>query len=155
MEQRIAIRRRFGLSGEYHSLKVLSMSAGNLSFGIGFYFTYFYIESKLWSFLLSFIMYAATLYLWRKIRAYLFYRFEGSRVVRYVNRFIFWSIPPLILFGLYKKLDNLPMVLIIGVLWGVGIAIYVTSQYLYAKNINIERVKGRFAGLKRSCFVWL
>lgn len=149
----LAIRRRLGLSGEYHSLKdFVNVSWQFILWGFGFYFTYFYIESKLWSFLLSFIMYAATLYLWRKIRAYLFYRFEGSRVVRYVNRFIFWSIPPLILFGLYKKLDNLPMVLIIGVLWGVGIAIYVTSQYLYAKNINIERVKGRFAGLKRSCF---
>ena len=149
----LTIRRRLGLSGEYHSLKdFLNASWQFVLWGFGIYFTYFYINSKLWSFLLSFAMYAFTLYLWRKIRAYLFYRFEGSRVVRYINRFIFWSIPPLILFGLYKKLDNLPMVLIIGLLWGLGIAIYVTSQYLYAQHINIERVKGRFAGLRRSYF---
>ena len=149
----LELRRRLGLSGEYHSLKdFVNVIWQFILWGFGFYFTYFYIESKLWNFLLSFAMYAATLYLWRKIRAYLFYRFEGSRMVRYLNRIIFWSIPPLILFGFYKKLDNLPMVLVIGVLWGLGIAIYVSSQYLYVKNINIERIKGRFAGLKRSYF---
>lgn len=149
----LAIRRRLGLSDECHSLKdFISISWQFILWGFGVYFTYFYIESKLWGFLLSFVMYAGTLYLWRKIRAYLFYRFEGSRAVRYMNRIVFWSIPPLILLGLYKKLDNLPMVLIIGILWGLGIAIYVSSQYLYAKNINIERITGRFAGLKRSYF---
>jgi ABC-type multidrug transport system ATPase subunit len=149
----LAIRQRLGLSAEYRSLKdFVNVAWQFILWGFGFYFTYFYIESKLWGFLLSFVMYASTLYLWRKIRAYLFYRFERSRMVRYINRLIFWSIPPLILFGLYKKLDNLPMVLIIGALWGLGIAIYVSSQYLYAKNINIERVTGRFAGLRRSYF---
>ena len=115
----LKLRRRLGLSGEYHSLKdFVNVIWQFILWGFGFYFTYFYIESKLWNFLLSFVMYAATLYLWRKIRSYLFYRFEGSRVVRYLNRIIFWSIPPLILFGFYKKLDNLPMVLVIGALWG-------------------------------------
>lgn len=149
----LAIRRRLGLSDEWHSWKdFLNAGWQFVLWGFGLYFTYFYIGSKLWCFLLSIAMYAATLYLWRKIRTYLYYRFEGSRVVRYLNRIIFWSIPPLILFGLYKKLDNLPMVLIIGLLWGLGIAIYVTSQSLYAQHVNIERVKGRFAGLKRAYF---
>ena len=40
----------------------------------------------------------------------------------------------------------------IGLLWFAGIAIYVTSQYLYEHNVNIERVTGRFAGLRRSYF---
>ncbi len=149
----LEIRRRLGLSGEYHSLKDFTNVLWQfILWGFGIYFTYFYIESKLWGFLLSFVIYAATLYLWRKVRAYLFYRFKGSKAVKYMNRIIFWSIPILILWGLYKKLDNLPMVLIIGVLWGLGIAIYVSSQYLYAKNVNIERITGRFAGLKRSYF---
>ena len=104
----LKLRRRLGLSGEYHSLKdFVNVIWQFILWGFGFYFTYFYIESKLWNFLLSFVMYAATLYLWRKIRSYLFYRFEGSRVVRYLNRIIFWSIPPLILFGFYKKLDTI------------------------------------------------
>ena len=149
----LELRKRLGLSSEYHSLKdFVGLSWQFALWGFGIYFTYFYIESKLWAFLLSFAIYAMTLYLWRKIRTYLFYRFAESRVIKYINRIIFWSIPPLILFGLYKKLDNPSMTAIIGVLWAIGIAIYVTSQYLYEKNINIERISGRFAGLRRSYF---
>jgi multidrug efflux pump subunit AcrB/ABC-type multidrug transport system ATPase subunit len=146
-------RKRLGLSYEYHSPKdFLNVSWEFALWGFGIYFTYFYLESKFWSFVLSFAIYAATLYLWRKIRTYLFYRFSGSKTVRYINRILFWSIPPLVLYGLYGKLDNPAMTAIIGVLFGVGIAIYVISQYLYEKNINIERVNGRFAGFKRSLF---
>lgn len=149
----LELRKRLGLSSEYHSLKdFVGLSWQFALWGFGIYFTYFYIESKLWAFLLSFAIYAMTLYLWRKIRTYLFYRFAESRVIKYINRIIFWSIPPLILFGLYKKLDNPSMTAVIGVLWAIGIAIYVTSQYLYEKNINIERISGRFAGLRRSYF---
>lgn len=149
----LELRKRLGLSSEYHSLKdFVGLSWQFALWGFGIYFTYFYIESKLWAFLLSFAIYVMTLYLWRKIRTYLFYRFAESRVIKYINRIIFWSIPPLILFGLYKKLDNPSMTAVIGVLWAIGIAIYVTSQYLYEKNINIERISGRFAGLRRSYF---
>ncbi len=149
----LELRKRLGLSSEYHSLKdFINVSWQFALWGFSIYFTYFYVDSKLWSFFLSFGIYASTLYLWRKIRTYLFYRFSGSKAVKYINRVIFWSIPPLILFGLYKKLDNAAMTAIIGVLWAVGIAIYITSQYLYEKEINIERISGRFAGLRRSYF---
>ena len=65
---------------------------------------------------------------------------------------IFWGLPPVILFELFKRLDNNGLVVMIGLLWFAGIAIYVTSQYLYEHNVNIERVTGRFAGLRRSYF---
>lgn len=149
----LEIRRRLGLSGEYRSLKDFTDVTWQIILWLfGFYFTYIYINNKLWGFILSFVMYAATLYLWRKVRSYLFYRFEGSKTVKYLNRFFFWSLPPLILFGLNKMLDNLPMVLIIGLLWGLGIAIYISSNYLYSKNINIERITGKIAGIRRGYF---
>ena len=149
----LIIRKRLGLHNEYHSFKdFINIAWQFLLWGFGIYFTYFYIESNLWGFIFSFVMYAATLYLWRKIREYLFYRYEESKTVKQINRIIFWSLPVLILWGLNKKLDNFPMVLIIGVLWGLGVAIYVTSQYLFLKNINIERVTGRFVRLKQFFF---
>ncbi len=150
----LLIRKRLGLSNEYHSLKDFLNSSWLFAlWGFGIYFTYIYIDSKLWGFILSFVMYAFTLYLWRMIRTYLFYRFANSKAVRYLNRIIFWSIPPLVLFGLYKMLDNPSVIAVIGFLWAVAIAIYVTSQYLYEHDINIERLKGkRLIGLKRSYF---
>jgi multidrug efflux pump subunit AcrB/ABC-type multidrug transport system ATPase subunit len=145
--------KRMGLSREYHSLKdFVGISWQFALWAFGIYFTYFHIESKLWAFLLSFAMYALTLHLWHTVRIYLFDRFSGSKAVKYINRIIFWSIPPLILFGLSGKIDNPAMIAVIGVLWAVGIAIYVTSRYLYEKDVNVGRVSGRFAGLRRSYF---
>lgn len=147
----LQIRKRLGMSREYHSLKDfvnVLWQFGMLAFGV--YFTYFFIQNRLWIFLFSFAIYASALYLWRKIRSYLYYRYENSKGVKAVNRVIFWGLPPVILFELFKRLDNNGLVVMIGLLWFAGIAIYVTSQYLYEHNVNIERVTGRFAGLRRS-----
>lgn len=149
----LQIRKRLGLSNEYHSLKDFAnviWQFGVLVFGI--YFTYFFIQNRLWIFLFSFAIYAASLYLWRKVRSYLYYRYEESKPVKIINRVIFWGLPPVILFELFRKMDNNGLVVMTGLLWMVCIAIYVTSQYLYDQNINIERVTGRFANLRRSYF---
>ena len=149
----LQIRKRLGLTGEYRSLKDFTnvlWQFGILVFGI--YFTYFFIQHRLWIFLFSFAIYASALYLWRKIRSYLYERYENSRGVKIANRLIFWGLPSVILFELFRKMDNNGLVVMIGGLWLMGIAVYVTSQYLYDRNINIERVTGRFAGLRRSYF---
>lgn len=147
------IRRHLGLGNEYRSLKDfvnVIWQFGMLLFGI--YFTWFFINNRLWIFLLSFAIYATILYLWRKVREYLYFRFAESKTVRYINRVIFWSIPPVILFMLFRKMDNTNLVGVVGLLWAFCIAVYISSQYLYEKEINIERIKGRMAGLRRSWF---
>ena len=149
----LLIRRHLGLSNEYRSLKDfvnVIWQFGILFFGI--YFTWFFIHSKLWIFLLSFAIYATLLYLWRKIRQYLFFRFGDNKWVKYINRAIFWSIPPVILFILFRKMDNTGLISVVGLLWAFCIAVYISSQYLYEREINIERIKGRLAGLRRSWF---
>lgn len=149
----LILRKHLGMGVEYHSLKDfvnILWQFGLLLFGI--YFTYFFISSKLWIFLLSLVIYASLLGMWRKVREYLFFRYAESKLVKYINRFVFWSMPPAILFGMFMKMNNTSLVATIGLLWALGIAIYVTSQYLYEKSVNIERISGRFAGLRRSYF---
>lgn len=149
----LQIRKRLGLATEYHSLKdFVGMLWQLCLLGFGIYFTYFFINSGFWIFILSFVLYASILYMWRKVRSYLYYRYENSRWGKVVNRVLFWSIPPAILYGLFAKLDNNGLVVMIGLLWVAGISIYITSQYLYEKDINIERVTGRFAKLRKSYF---
>ena len=77
------------MSREYHSLKDfvnVLWQFGMLAFGV--YFTYFFIQNRLWIFLFSFAIYASALYLWRKIRSYLYYRYENSKGVKAVNRIL-------------------------------------------------------------------
>lgn len=59
----LQLRKRLGLSNEYHSLKDfinVLWQFGILLFAI--YFTYFFIHNRLWIFLFSFAIYAAILY---------------------------------------------------------------------------------------------
>ena len=152
-ESGLLLRQRLGLFNEYHSLKDFSRMIWQfLLWGFLIYFTYFFTESKIWIFTLSIAVYAYTLYLWRAIRAYLYFRFKGSKIVKHLNRIIFWALPVIVMYNLGAKLENIAMTSIIGVLLVIGIAIYVTSQYLYSKNVNVERIEGRFAGFKRSFF---
>lgn len=149
----LQIRRRLGIAGEYRSLKDFADAGWQFALlGFGIWFTWFFIDSRTWIFILSFAVYAATLHLWHKVRKYLYERFAGGRMVKYINRIVFWGLPPLILSGLFRRLDNPSLVGTVGMLWAFCIAVYVTSGYLYEKNIHIERVKGRFAGLRRSWF---
>ena len=149
----LELRKRFGLNIEYNSLKdFLHISWQLVLYGFGIYFTYFFLEDKTWVFFLSIAVYAATMSLWQKIRSYLFYKFPESKTIRYINRIIFWGLPPLFVYIFYIKLENTALVAVISALWAIGIAIYVSSQYLYENNINIERISGRFAALRRAYF---
>ena len=72
-------RKRLGIQQEYRSFKDF-LNIGWL-FGLFAFvvcFTYGYLEHSFWIFVFSFIVYALTLYLWRKIRMYLFFRFGRS-----------------------------------------------------------------------------
>ena len=149
----IELRDRLGLSTEYHSLKdFIGLSWQIVIWGFGIYFTYIYLENRTWIFFLSIALYAATLHLWRKIRTYLFYRFPKSKFIRYLNRFVFWALPPVIMYILFIRLDNIALVSIIGVLWIIGLIIYVSAQYIYERDINIERISGRAAAFRRAYF---
>jgi multidrug efflux pump subunit AcrB/ABC-type multidrug transport system ATPase subunit len=149
----LLMNKRLGIASEYHSLKDFINIAWQFALlGFAVYFTFFFIENKLWIFLLSFAIYAFTLSLWHKIREFLFYKYPDRKAIRITNRILFQLLPVFILFGLYKKMENISMMLIIGLVWLAGIAIYITSKYLYNNNINIERVSGKYAGLKRSWF---
>ncbi len=149
----LQIRRRLGLRNEYHSLRDIANEIwvfGLLGFLI--YFTYFFISSKLWIFLLSLVIYAMVLNLWKKMRTYLFFRFGTGKWIKRLNRWVFWSIPVVIWITLFRRMDSVGMSIVIILLWAICISIYATSRYLYTHEINIERVKGRFAGLRRSYF---
>ena len=152
-ESGLNIRKQLGLSTEYHSLKDFVNSVWVFAlFGFVIYFTYFYLEKSLWIFIFTFVIYALSINIWRMIRSYLFYKFSGSKAVRYLNRIIFWVIPLTLWLVLFFKIGNISLMIVTGVLWLFGIAVYITSHHLYDENINVERVKGRFAGFRRSYY---
>lgn len=147
------LRKRFGADTGMQSLKDFAATAWQFALaGFGIYFTYFFISNKVWIFVLSLGIYAATLHLWSLVKEYLFSRFPGNRKISILDRIFFWGIPLLTWFALWKKLDHPAISAVIAFLWTAAMLIYLTSRYLYTREINIERIKGKFAGLRRSYF---
>ena len=62
---------------------------------------------------------------------------------------LYWGIPILVLIFFYFKWEKIVSVLILGAIWFFALAVYTTADRLYREKINIERLKGRFAGIRR------
>jgi multidrug efflux pump subunit AcrB/ABC-type multidrug transport system ATPase subunit len=137
-------RKRLGISNEYRSLKhFLDAVWQYVLYGFAIYFTYFYLKNRLWIFIFSFIVCIATFRLWRNIRQYLHYRFDGNRLTRLADRFVFWMIPACTVIGMFRKLGNPNLVAMIAAVWFIGLVIYNTSINLHRNGVNVERVRGR------------
>jgi multidrug efflux pump subunit AcrB/ABC-type multidrug transport system ATPase subunit len=144
---------RFGLKNEFHRAKDFVPLAWQVAlFAFLLYFTYFYLANGFWIFMLSFAVYAFALHLWGCLHQYIAYNSKNIRSVKKLKLWVSRILPLIILFILFVKLDNPRFVVIIGIFWYLCLFIRETSDYLYVNNINIERVKGRFAGLRKNYF---
>ena len=62
---------------------------------------------------------------------------------------ILWGVPFVNLIIFYFKWENITIVIFIAACWYLALAIYTTSNHLHHRQINIMRLTGRFAGLRK------
>ncbi len=149
----IAIRKRLGLNRGYESLKDLTVLIWQLPLlGFLIYFVYFYISSGLWLFLLSFAVYATLLLLWHPIADWLARGKRGAKIGSLVRKLILWGFPAFSLVLFHLKWDNIALEILIAIFWYFALIVYATSKVLTEKNINVNRIKGRFGLLRRGFF---
>jgi multidrug efflux pump subunit AcrB/ABC-type multidrug transport system ATPase subunit len=149
----LKIRERLGISNQYHQLKDFVDILWQFAlFGFCIYFTFFFISNRLWIFFLAMAIYAFALHLWGTIRQYLYYKFGKKKWLKILKHTVFWLIPLSILAALFAKMNNPNLIVTLGFFWILCLIIYLTSKYLYSNKINIERIKGRFTGFRRSYF---
>lgn len=151
----INIRKRLGLAKQYHHLKdFVSLSWQVVLLMYTGYMAIWYFEKNIWIFLMTIITFAGVYGIWKNIRKYLIYKLNGeNRVIRIVSRLIYWGLPVITLLFLSSRFESLGLIIFISVVWILGLVINATSDYLYDNDINIERLEGRFAGLRRTFFV--
>ena len=65
---------------------------------------------------------------------------------------LYWFLPLFFLVMFYFAWESLGSVIMIGVLWYFALSVQRTAEMLYNENVNIERLKGRFAGSRRFFF---
>ena len=126
--------------------------------GFMLYFTFGYLRNGLYMFILAHIIFLFSIYLWGPVKEYLEFKGEQNAtkwpftVARWGYSFLFWIQPLIFLVLFFMAWRSIGSVIMIGLLWYFALAVKTTADMLYTKNLNIERLQGRFAGSKRIFF---
>ena len=120
--------------------------------------TWFYLETSLWNFIFLFASYFVFLNYISYLRQWPDKEGRFRKIFAhksFVYRLILWAYPAVCLILFAIKFDSMASAIIWAVLWYLGLYIYATGKKLITENINVERLKGRFAGLRRTVYVFV
>ena len=124
--------------------------------GFAIYFTFWYVESNYWTVALSFVIYWLGFLMLGRIKRYSNGDGAFRRDIGKAMRWLVWVyaclFPLVTLDKYYMHGVPLPIVVFIGALWFAAIGVYVIAERLYRRKINIMRLTGRFAGVRRRIY---
>lgn len=150
----LAIRKRLGLTRSYESIKDLVVLLWQIPI-LGFlvFFVYYYLDSGLWLFVLSLLVYGSVLAIWQPIGSWIG-SFKGKvrKLEKIIRRLLLWGFPIFTLVLFQKRWDNIALEILIGLAWIFALIVYSTAKTLREKNVNVNRITGRFGLLRRGFF---
>ncbi|MCK4539199.1 MAG: efflux RND transporter permease subunit [Candidatus Krumholzibacteria bacterium] len=122
------------------------------------YFVYFYLKSGFWVFLLSHAVYFFVL----TVADGLSMRNTPEQEVRssrLVSKFVIlfhpifvWAFPLVNLIVFWLRWHNTAAVIFAGFFWYILLSIHKTSEHLHRENVNIARISGRLAAIRKGFF---
>lgn len=155
----LKIRERAGLQKEFkHARDFYDLVWQLPLLGFLVYFTFFYIESNLWMWILSNIIFFYLFLLRVPVNQVLINKHESTqkpvylKINKIIKNIIYWGVPAAFLFIFYRRWDNIGMVIFVGIIWLLLLVIYSSGDYIQRKNLNIARIQGRLAGFRRGYF---
>lgn len=150
-------RRRMGLEKTYTSIrdfKYLVWVMPLLAFVV--YFIYFYLEKGFWFFVLPVFLYMMINAALKPVKIYLSQTQPRHKRLRWLARkvmkLLYWGMPVLFLALFYNKYKLIGVIIPTAIIWYFILAVSVTSDRLYAEQININRLTGRFKGLRKAFY---
>ncbi len=153
------IRERAGQLKYYRSYKDFDLFIWQLPLlGFLFYFTFSYLQNGMYILIMAILIYLMIMAMWGPVSEYLNFRSEKankklmSKLAGFVQQLIYWGFPLLVLIYFYFKWEKIASVAILGVIWYFILSVDTTAKRLYRDKINIERLKGRFAGIRRTFY---
>ena len=151
------IRRRLGLARSFHHAKdFVSLIWQVVVFAFTGYLAGWYFEKGFWILLMTIITLAGINNILKAVLEYVSYKFKsGAGVVSKLKKILYWALPICAMLFLNKRLDSKGVMVFIAVVWILGLFIRKTSDYLYDNNINVERLKGETAGMRRAWFLFV
>ena len=118
--------------------------------------TWSYLETSLWNFIFLFVSYfiflsyVAYLRQWpdKKGRCKRLFASDGV-----IYKIVLWGYPLISIVLFAYKFDSMASAIVWILLWYLCIYIFVTGKKILSQNINVERLKGRFAGIRRTWYI--
>jgi multidrug efflux pump subunit AcrB/ABC-type multidrug transport system ATPase subunit len=155
----IKIRERAGLSKDYKKARDFNDLVWQIPlFGFIVYFTFIYLESNFWMWVLSHIVFFYLFLLYVPLNQVLINKHEATskpkflKISKIIKNIIYWIVPLVFLGIFYTKWDNIGMLIFVGVIWYLLLVIKSSGEYVHKKSLNIARIEGRFSGLRRGYF---
>lgn len=152
----IKVRKRAGLEKEYNKIRDFYDLLWQIPLtGFIAYFIFIFIDSNFWMFVLCHAIYFLQFAIWKPFKVVLTNRAQKTgravyhKISKYITNILMWGTPFVFLYIFSKKWDSIGVVIFVGVIWLLCLIIYSTSAYLYEKNVNIDRISGRFGTLRR------
>ena len=150
------IRERLGIAKDFKKFSDFDQMIWQLPLlGFIIFFVYYYLNNNFWLLVLSVILYFYILGVISPITKYLKNKGEKRkkkfliRISKLMKKLIFWFFPLFSLILFQIRWENLGLVIVLGIIWYLSIIVYTSSNTLVKKKLNINRLKGRFAGIRR------
>jgi multidrug efflux pump subunit AcrB/ABC-type multidrug transport system ATPase subunit len=127
---------------------------------VGFmvYLIYFHIETGFWYFILPVFLFLLGLnFLSPLKKKALKLKSENRgkwkrRLMMFVYKTFYWFFPFLAFNAFHSKFGLLGLVIPFAFIWYLALMIKVTSDNLYKNNVNVNRIKGRFKGIRKAFY---
>jgi multidrug efflux pump subunit AcrB/ABC-type multidrug transport system ATPase subunit len=155
----IKIRERAGLLKDYKKARDFNDLLWQIPlFGFLVYFTFIYLQSNFWMWVMSHFVFFFLFVLRVPVNQVLINKHESTakpvflKINKIIKNIFYWIVPLVFLGIFYFRWDNLGMLIFVGVIWYLLLVIYSSGEYIHNKNVNIARIQGRFAGLRRAYF---
>ena len=151
------IRRRLGLARTYrHAKDFVSLIWQVVVFGYTGYLAAWYFEKEIWILLMTIITLAGINNIIKAVLQYVSYKSKsGAAAASKIRKILYWVLPACAMLFLNTRIESKGVMVFIAVVWILGLLIRKTSDYLYDNNINVERLEGETAGLKRAWFLFV
>ncbi len=155
----IKIRERAGLSKDYKKARDFNDLIWQIPIFIFLvYFTFIYLESNFWMWVLSHAVFFFLFVLREPLNQVLINKHEATskpiflKINKIIKNIIYWIVPLVFLGIFFKRWDNTGMLIFVGVIWYLLLVIYSSGEYIHNKSLNIARIEGRLSGLRRGYF---
>ncbi|HNX78544.1 MAG TPA: efflux RND transporter permease subunit, partial [Prolixibacteraceae bacterium] len=155
----LKIREMAGLTRDYTQARHFYDLVWQIPFFIGLvWFTFIYQNSSFWMLVMSVLIFFFLFVLWEPLSAVLQNRYNKTGKSKFLKfrtwgyNFLLWVVPLIFLFIYFKTWDNTGLVIFVGVIIFLLLAIYASAEYVHNKNVNIDRISGRFGTLRRGYF---